>query len=110
MKPLVLALLVVAIVPATAAAQERPPMQSCGDLEATNGALVGDITARRVSCRNARRVARRVPTRCGNESFCMVRGFSCLNARATEELRFTRCTKSRDNDELYRVIRFDWGS
>jgi hypothetical protein len=108
-KILLVSFVLLLAVPVAAAGQERPPMKSCGDLELSNGLLVGDITARRASCRNARRVARRVPTRCG-ESSCTVRGFSCLTGRAAEELRFTRCTKPRGNDELYRTIRFDWGS
>jgi hypothetical protein len=110
MTKLALSALVLVLLPGTALAQDRPPMKSCGDLEASNGLLVGDITARRVSCRNARRVARRVPERCGDDSFCMVRGFSCLTARAAPELRFARCTKPRGNDELFRTIRFDFGS
>jgi hypothetical protein len=39
-----------------------------------------------------------------------VRGFTCLTARATEELRFARCSQPHGNDELHRVIRFDFGS
>jgi hypothetical protein len=96
--------------PAPAQAVERPPMKSCGDLEAANRLLVGDVTARRVTCRNARRVARATPGKCGTDSFCTVRGFSCLVGRAAPELRLARCTKPRDGDELFKTIRFDFGS
>jgi hypothetical protein len=110
MTRLALLTLVLVLLPSAAMAQDRPPMKSCGDLEADNGLLIGDVTARRVSCRNARRVARRVPGQCGTHGSCTVRGFSCLTARAAEELRFARCTKAENNDELFRTIRFDFGS
>ena len=53
---------------------------------------------------------RLTPEECGSNGFCTVRGFTCLTARATDELRFARCSKSRGNDELHKVIRFDFGS
>ena len=101
---------------APAQAQDREPMKSCGDLEAGNGLLVGDVLARRVSCATARKVARRMPGKCdpgGSKAngSCSVRGFSCLFARAAPELRFARCSKpGGDNDELFKTIRFDYGS
>jgi hypothetical protein len=107
---LALLTLILVLVPSAALAQDRPPMKSCGDLELSSGLLVGDLTARRVSCPNARRVARRVPARCGDNGSCTVRGFSCLTAQAADELRFARCIKPRGNDELFRTIRFDFGS
>jgi hypothetical protein len=51
-----------------------------------------------------------VPAKCGNEGTCTVRGFSCITAEALEELRFARCSKSREGNELFKVIRFDFGS
>ena len=100
-----------ALLPSPAQAVDRPPMKSCGDFEGANGLLFGDVLARRVTCRNARRVARRVPEKCGTDtSSCTVRGFSCLVARAAPELRFARCTKPGNGDELFRTIRFDFGS
>jgi hypothetical protein len=111
LKTLAAAALLAAALPATAQAVDRPPMKSCGDMDAANGMLIGDVTARRVTCHNARRVARVVPTRCGtNTSSCTVRGFSCLVARAAPELRFARCTKPGEGDELFKTIRFDFGS
>jgi hypothetical protein len=98
------------LLPSPAQAIDRPPMKSCGDLEAANGLLIGDLLARRVTCRNARRVARRTPGKCGTESSCTVRGFSCLVGRAAPELRFARCTKPGNGDELFKTIRFDFGS
>ena len=39
-----------------------------------------------------------------------MRGFSCITAQALEELRFARCSKAGDGTELFKVIRFDFGS
>lgn len=107
--------LVVALIAATAlvllpgAASAAPKLRSCGNLE-TGGVLVGDITSKRVTCPNARPVARAVPAACGNEGTCQVRGFSCITAQALEELRFARCSKASGGQELFKVIRFDFGS
>jgi hypothetical protein len=96
---------------APTAAHARAPIHSCGNATASGGLLIGDISARRVTCRTARRVARAVPKACGADTgSCTVRGFTCFVAEATEELRFARCSKPHGNDELHRVIRFDFGS
>ena len=90
-------------------------MNSCGDLEAANGLLIGDLLARNVTCASAKKVARKLPGKCdpggrkANGS-CSVRGFSCLFARAAPELRFARCSKPGNGDELFKTIRFDYGS
>jgi hypothetical protein len=97
----------VALVPASASA--APKLRACGNLTA-DGVLVGDITTKRVTCDNARPVARAVPAACGNEGTCRVRGFSCITAQALEELRFARCSKASGGQELFKVIRFDFGS
>jgi hypothetical protein len=55
-------------------------------------------------------VARAVPAACGNQGTCQIRGFSCITANALEELRFARCSKSGNGNELFKVIRFDFGS
>jgi hypothetical protein len=96
-----------ALVPASASA--APKLRACGNLTA-DGVLVGDITTKRVTCDNARPVARAVPAACGNEGTCRVRGFSCITAQALEELRFARCSKASGGQELFKVIRFDFGS
>jgi hypothetical protein len=107
--PLVVAVLAaVALLPSAASA--TPTLRTCGNLETGNGVLVGDITTKRVRCPDARTVARAVPAACGNEGTCQVRGFSCITAQALEELRFARCSKPRGNSELFKVIRFDFGS
>jgi hypothetical protein len=95
------------LLPTTATAAAK--LRSCGNLTA-GGVLVGDITTKRVRCPDARPVARAVPAACGNEGTCTVRGFSCITAQALEELRFARCSKPRGNSELFKVIRFDFGS
>jgi hypothetical protein len=104
----VIAAAALALLPAAASA--APKLRSCGNLEAGNGLLVGDITTKRVTCANARPVARAVPAACGNEGTCQVRGFSCITAQALEELRFARCSKASGGQELFKVIRFDFGS
>ena len=91
-------------------ASAAPKLRSCGNLQTGHGVLVGDITTKRVTCGNARRVARAVPAACGNEGTCSVRGFSCITAQALEELRFARCSKASGGQELFKVIRFDFGS
>jgi hypothetical protein len=103
-----LAAVLLVLLPSGASA--APKLRSCGNLEAPGGLLVGDITTKRVRCPSARDVAREVPEECGFEGTCQVRGFSCITAQALEELRFARCSKARGNSELFKVIRFDFGS
>jgi hypothetical protein len=99
----------IALIVLPSAASAAPKLRACGNLESA-GVLVGDITTKRVTCPNARRVARAVPQECGNEGTCQVRGFSCITAQALEELRFARCSKASGGEELFKVIRFDFGS
>lgn len=104
-------LLAIATAASPAQAIDRPPMQSCGDFTAVNGLLFADLTARRVPCTGARRVARKVPRKCGlDTSSCTVRGFSCFVGRVAPELRLVRCSKPGGNDELFKTIRFEFGS
>jgi hypothetical protein len=103
------ALATVALTPATADAARRPDMKSCGDEHSLNGFLVDDVLARRVTCKKARRIARRTPRFCGVAGTCSVLGYFCFTARAGEELFFARCTKPAHGDELYHVVRFDFG-
>jgi hypothetical protein len=105
-----LAALLVVLLPGHAAASAAPKLRSCGNLEAGNGLLVGDVTTKRVACPDARRVARQAPAACGEQGTCTVRGFSCITARALEELRFARCSKPGNGVELFKVVRFDFGS
>jgi hypothetical protein len=105
-----IAAIALALLPASApAASSAAPLHACGNTE-SSGVLIGDVISRRVTCPNARKVARAVPAACGNEGTCTVRGFSCITAEALEELRFARCSKSGNGNELFRVIRFDFGS
>lgn len=94
--------------PTATAGAASAPIASCGNATA-NGILISDISARRVSCKVARRIARLTPERC-EDGQCTVRGYTCLTAAATDELTFARCSKARDGDELYRTVRFDYGS
>jgi hypothetical protein len=106
-----LALAAAALAVAPSVAHARVPLQSCGNAKAKGGLLIDDIITRRVTCHQARRVARKVPGKCGlHTGSCRVEGFSCLSAQAGEELRFVRCIKPHGNDELHRLIRFDFGS
>ncbi len=105
-----IAAIALALLPAPApAASSATTLRACGNTE-SGGVLIGDVISRRVTCGNARKVARAVPGKCGNEGTCTVRGFSCITAEALEELRFARCSKARDGNELFKVIRFDFGS
>jgi len=101
-----------AFLPATgsSAATPAPTVKSCGNLAPPDGLLIGDITAKRVTCKDARLVARSAVRACGTQGSCRVRGFTCLTARAAPELRFARCSKAVGNDELHEVVRFDFGS
>jgi hypothetical protein len=103
----VLATLGLAVLP-NAASAARAPITSCGDATASGGILISDISARRASCKTARRIARLTVQRCESGT-CTVRGYTCFAAPATEELTFARCSKARDDDELYRTVRFDYG-
>jgi hypothetical protein len=93
-----------------AGASAAPKLRACGNLETSGGLLVGDVTTKRVPCAAARSIARMTPAACGDQGTCQVRGFSCITARALEELRFARCSKARAGSELFRVIRFEFGS
>jgi hypothetical protein len=100
-----------ALLASPAQAADRPPMKSCGDFEGAGGFLFGDLVARRVTCRNARRIARRVPVRCGiDTSSCTVRRFSCVVARAAPELRLVHCNRPRGGDPVFKAIHFEFGS
>ncbi len=92
------------------ASAARAPITPCGNANTAGGVLIDDISARRVSCRTARRIARLTPSRCDTDGTCAVRGYTCFAAKATEELRLARCSKAHRNNELYRTVRFDYGS
>jgi hypothetical protein len=97
--------------PAQAQQVDRPPMKSCGDFVAPNGLHIDDVTARRVTCRRARRVARLTPEKCGlSDSTCRVLRFRCIVAQAFPELRFARCSKFGEGDPLFKTVRFEFGS
>jgi hypothetical protein len=104
----VLAALVPALIP-TSAGAARAEIQACGNATAPGGILIDDISAKRATCRTARRIARAVPEACGKAGSCSVRGYTCFAAQATEELTLARCSKAKGNAELYRVVRFDYG-
>ena len=103
------AALALALLPSPAGAT-RAPIESCGNATTSGGVLIDDISARRVSCKTARRIARLTPSRCDATGTCTVRGYTCFAAKATDELRLARCSKARNGDELYRTVRFDYGS
>ena len=113
LKPLASVTVLAALaLPAPAQAVDRPPMKSCGDdFAAAGGLLFADVTARRVTCRRARLIARLTPGRCGlDTSSCIVRRFSCHVAKAAPELRFVRCSRPGEGDQLFKTIRFEFGS
>jgi hypothetical protein len=96
-----------------ASAPARAPLRDCGHHEGQGFAITA-ISAVNVGCPEARAVARATPRRCSPRGAlrpsCTVRGFRCLVARAGKELFFARCSVSRPNDELFRVVRFEYGS
>ena len=93
-----------------AAVAAPAPIASCGNTTTDGGVLIGDVTARRARCDVAKRIARAAVVQCGDDGSCSVRGFTCLTARAAEELRFARCSKAGRGQELFKVVRFDFGS
>jgi hypothetical protein len=99
----------IAVMPGAAIAAPAP-IASCGNTTTDGGVLIGDVTARRARCDVAKRIARAAVVQCGDDGSCSVRGFTCLTARATEELRFARCSKAGRGQELFKVVRFDFGS
>lgn len=105
------AALAVGVAAAPGAAAAAPaPIASCGNTTTDGGVLIGDVTARRARCDVAKRIARAAIEQCGDDGSCSVRGFACLTARAAEELRFARCSKAGRGQELFKVVRFDFGS
>jgi hypothetical protein len=108
-----LALAAAAALALAAAGHGRAPVRDCGD-DVRPGFSIVAITAVNVGCREARAVARATPARCSPRGVvrptCTVRGFLCLVARAGKELFFARCSVARPNDELFRVVRFEYGS
>ncbi len=70
---------------------QAKPIVPCGDL-ASNGSGIYEITARAVTCRRARGVARRWFEKCGPvEGTCRVRRMRCRTSNIGDELRQTRC-------------------
>ena len=108
----VLATAALALLAGAAPASAAPKLRVCGNLTAGTGLLIGDITTKRVRCPAARAIARAVPERCGTDGgeSCVVRGFSCLVARAAPELRFARCSRSSRDRQLFRTVWFEFGS
>jgi hypothetical protein len=106
---LVLALTAFIALTSSSEGAARAPIAACGNATAQGGVLISDISARRASCKTARRIARLTTSRC-EDGTCTVRGYTCFAAKATEELTLARCTKARNDDELYRTVRFDYGS
>jgi hypothetical protein len=94
--------LVFAALPAGAA--QAKPIVPCGDL-ASNGSGIYEITARAVTCRFGRSVARRWFEKCGPvEGTCRVRRMRCRTSYIGDELRQTRCV----NGHL--LVKFKSGS
>ena len=101
----------VAIAPAAAAqAAARPPIKDCGDvatLDADN-VFIGAVTAQGGTCRNARAIASGVARSagCKRQGSCRRRTYTCLLAKAGEELTLVRCENRRQTA----FVRFEFGS
>src|SRR5512147_1576194 len=78
----------------------------CGDL-VKSGSGVYDVQAKRVKCRQARKVARRYYGKVVNHGGAApseVLGYGCGRHRADVELFFVRCTRADT------IIKFEYGS
>jgi hypothetical protein len=109
-RALVLTTLAAGAVTTAAPAAARTPIRDCGDLgDSANGSPYA-ITAqgRGLPCRTARGVASGVGAKrsCRTSGSCVVRGFTCLVARAGKELYLVHCEASNQT----RFVRFEFGS
>ena len=87
-------------------------MKSCGDFTAAGGLLFADVTARRVTCRQSppRRAHGTGQVRAGAPRRASCAASPAFVAQAGPELRFVRCSKPGEGDELFKTIRFEFGS
>lgn len=106
------AALVVAVFAAAAPAPAatRPPIKDCGDVATIDADhfFNGAITAQGGSCKNARAVATAVAKSagCKRKGSCRVRSYTCLLAKAGDELTLVHCENARQTA----FIRFEFGS
>ena len=107
----VLAVLAATSLPATGAeAASRPPIRDCGDVATIDedSFFIGAITAQGGACKNARAIANTVAksAKCRRVGSCRVRNFTCLLAKAGEELTLVHCASTRQTA----FVRFEFGS
>jgi hypothetical protein len=106
------AALAVALTVPTALAQgaSRPPIKDCGDVATIDEDqfFIGAITAQGTACTNAREIARVVAKSpgCKRKGSCVRRGYTCLLAKAGEELTLVHCESANQT----RFVRFVFGS
>jgi hypothetical protein len=91
-------------------AAARPPIKDCGDVATIDRDhfFNGAITAQGGTCKNARGVARTVARSagCKRKGSCRVRSYTCLLAKAGDELTLVHCENARQTA----FIRFEFGS
>ena len=105
---------VVAVLPAGAGASTpapRAPIKDCGDistLDRGSSFALGAVTAQNTTCQNARAIARAVAKSagCKRQGSCRRRNYTCLLAKAGEELTLVRC----EGKGQTAFVRFEFGS
>lgn len=108
-RALALSTLAAAAVTTAAPAAPRAPIRDCGDLGDSTAGAPYAITAqgRSLTCKSARAVASGVTKKrsCRTSGSCIVRGFTCLVAKAGKELYLVHCEASNQT----RFVRFEFG-
>jgi hypothetical protein len=105
------AVALLALAPAAAAqTPKRAPIKDCGDVATIDkdNFFIGAITAQGGACTNARAIASKVAksAACKSKRSCKQRTYTCLLAKAGEELTLVHCENSKQTT----FIRFEFGS
>jgi hypothetical protein len=105
------AVALLALAPAAAAqTPKRAPIKDCGDVATIDRDhfFIGAITAQGGACSNARAVASKVAKSagCKRKGSCRQRTYTCLLAKAGEELTLVHC----ENSKQTAFVRFEFGS
>lgn len=105
------AIAVSAIAPTVAAqAATRAPIKDCGDVATIDrdNFFIGAITAQGGACKSARSLASTVAKSagCKRQGSCRRRSYTCLLAKAGEELTLVHCESANQT----KFVRFEFGS
>ena len=95
---------------AVAQTPKRAPIKDCGDVATIDrdNVFIGAITAQGGACTNARAVASKVAKSagCKRKRSCRQRTYTCLLAKAGEELTLVHCESANQT----KFVRFEFGS